>query len=400
MARRHASRLIPGLAFAAMAAAVLPASAAALPCQVPETDRHHVVRINLDGTSAKELVDVFNFDAAATPVTELMVCKSVNGALRRSSLRVVWGPSPGNRQSGLRAAWVGNLDRSDGRIEVAARNSITASAGENLVILRQSRTHGLTFSRLQTIEADTVTMARPSGRPAFVTAFVKATHSIDGKAHSERWTYRAARGRWVCSADCLGRPVAARAIAGRPARPAAAARPTINVSPSTARAGTTVRVYGTVPGCGRGGQVTLISRAFAHVHDFAGLPAVFATVGSRSAYSVHTRIPASRSAGRYSITGRCGGGNLGVIARLRVLAASTTRACGDVVVRFGPEASGGAHGIRATNVSCTTARTVSRRCVAGRRTAGWSYRTVRGRYIITSGRRRITYIAVAGGGCL
>lgn len=208
MARRHASRLVPGLALAAIAAVLAPAAAnaASLPCQVPETDRHHVVRINLDGTSAKELVDVFNFDAAATPVTELMVCKSVRGSLRRASLRVVWGPSPGNRQSGLRAAWVGNLDRSDGRIEVAARNSITASAGENLVILRQARTHGLTFSRLQTIEADSVTMTRPSGRPAFVTAFVKATHSIDGKAHSERWTYSAARGRWVCSADCLGRP--------------------------------------------------------------------------------------------------------------------------------------------------------------------------------------------------
>ena len=197
----------------------------------------------------------------------------------------------------------------------------------------------------------------------------------------------------IASAAVLG-------IATALAVPAFAAGPTISVSPSTARAGTTVRVHGVAPGCGRGSQVTLISRAFVHVHDFAGLPAVFATVGSRSAYSVHTRIPASRSAGRYSITGRCGGGNLGVVARLRVLAASTTRACGDVVVRFGPEASGGAHAIRATNVSCTTARTVSRSCVSGHRTDGWTYLSVRGRYIITSGRRRITYIAVAGGGCL
>ena len=195
--------------------------------------------------------------------------------------------------------------------------------------------------------------------------------------------------------------IAALVLAGALVGPAAAAGPTVKVSPGTVRAGKSVRVYGVVPGCQQGNQVTLISRAFSHAHDFAGLPAVFARVGARSAYSVRTRIPVARQAGTYQITGRCGGGNLGVTASLRVLAApSITRSCELVVVRFGPEASGGAIGIRATNVSCTTARAVARSCVTGSRTAGWSYRSVHGRYIITSGRRRITYIAVAGGGCL
>ncbi len=83
----------------------------------------------------------------------------------RASLKPIWGPSPGSRESGLRAAWVGDLDRADGRVEVAARNLITPSAGEELVILRQSSTRPLSFARLQTIAADTVTMTRPAGRP-------------------------------------------------------------------------------------------------------------------------------------------------------------------------------------------------------------------------------------------
>lgn len=208
MTRRHPLAPLLALALAGLAAfAAAPAGAAApLPCQVPETDRHTIARINLDGDPAAELVDVFNFDAADSPVTELMVCNVVRGDLVRASLRVIWGPSPGSRTSGLRAAWIGNLDRSDSRVEVAARNFITPSAGEDLVILRQSRRGALTFSRLQTISADTVTMLRPKRRAAEVKAFVKATHAIDGKAHTERWLYSQSRRRWVCASDCFGRP--------------------------------------------------------------------------------------------------------------------------------------------------------------------------------------------------
>lgn len=202
------SLLVRGLSSAVLVTAVMavPAGATTLPCQVPETDRHKITKINLDADRAKEFVDVFNFDGAGTPVTELMVCDSMNGELVRASLKPIWGPSPGNRDSGLRAAWVGDLDRADGRVEVAARNLISASAGEELVILRQSSTRPLSFARLQTIAADTVTMTRPRGKATYVTAFVKATHASDGTSHTERWSYSSARRRWLCTKDCFGRP--------------------------------------------------------------------------------------------------------------------------------------------------------------------------------------------------
>lgn len=113
-------------------------------------------------------------------------------------------------------------------------------------------------------------------------------------------------------------PVAALLACGALASPAAAAAPTIVASPNPVHRGHMVRVHGKVPGCPRGDQVTLISKAFSHRHDFAGLPAVFARVRAHHRYSVRTRIPARRSPGRYTITGRCGGGNLGVSVTLRV----------------------------------------------------------------------------------
>jgi hypothetical protein len=97
-----------------------------------------------------------------------------------------------------------------------------------------------------------------------------------------------------------------------------AAGPTINVNPQSVPRGQIVRVFGVVPGCPRGDQVTLISRAFSHLHEFAGVPAVFATVRRGHKYSKRTRIPAGRHPRRYTISGRCGGGNLGVTAHLRV----------------------------------------------------------------------------------
>jgi hypothetical protein len=65
--------------------------------------------------------------------------------------------------------------------------------------------------------------------------------------------------------------------------------------------------------------VTLISQAFAHTHDFAGVPAVYARVLPGGRFSVTTRIPSGEASGRYGITARCGGGNLGVQAHLTVL---------------------------------------------------------------------------------
>jgi hypothetical protein len=98
-----------------------------------------------------------------------------------------------------------------------------------------------------------------------------------------------------------------------------AAGPTIKVSPTTVPQGYEVRVYGVVPGCAVGNRVTLLSRAFSHRHEFAGVPAIFAEVKAGHKYSKRTLIPARRSPDRYAIRGRCGGGNLGVTAHLRVI---------------------------------------------------------------------------------
>jgi hypothetical protein len=42
-------------------------------------------------------------------------------------------------------------------------------------------------------------------------------------------------------------------------------------------------------------------------------------VNANGHYRASTLIPSGRRSGRYTITGRCGGGNFGVTARLRVL---------------------------------------------------------------------------------
>jgi hypothetical protein len=104
--------------------------------------------------------------------------------------------------------------------------------------------------------------------------------------------------------------------------PAWAAPVAIHVAPSSVRAGETVVLSGSVgPDCS--GSVTLISKAFVHTYDFAGLPAVFATAKPGGAFTATTMIPRSRAAGTYTITGRCGGGNLGVSATLAVRATTT-----------------------------------------------------------------------------
>ncbi|PWU19997.1 MAG: hypothetical protein C5B48_13035 [Candidatus Rokuibacteriota bacterium] len=101
---------------------------------------------------------------------------------------------------------------------------------------------------------------------------------------------------------------------------ASAAPPSITVSPTTVHRGHNVVVKGSADGCPVGDQVTLISRAFVHSHDFAGLPAVFAKVRYGGKFKVTTKIPATKKPKTYTITGRCGGGNLGVSEHLKVVA--------------------------------------------------------------------------------
>ena len=99
---------------------------------------------------------------------------------------------------------------------------------------------------------------------------------------------------------------------------AVASGPRIALTPATVHRGHTVLVHGTIAGCPAGDSVTLLSRAFPSRHRFAGVPAVSAIVGKEGAYSVRVRIPRGKRPGAYSVTGRCGGGNLGVSVTLHV----------------------------------------------------------------------------------
>src|SRR5437870_3046356 len=101
--------------------------------------------------------------------------------------------------------------------------------------------------------------------------------------------------------------------------------PTVRVTPATVHPGGRVRVFGSVGGspgrlgCPAGDLVALLSRAFAHSRrDFAGVPTVYAKVARDGSFSVRTKVPARRRPGRYRISARCGGANLGVSATLRV----------------------------------------------------------------------------------
>jgi uncharacterized repeat protein (TIGR01451 family)/CSLREA domain-containing protein len=96
-------------------------------------------------------------------------------------------------------------------------------------------------------------------------------------------------------------------------------RPSLHVNPNRVFAGQLVRVFGSAGGCPVGDQMTLLSHGFSPTHQFAGVPAIHTRVRSGGGYSTITRIPKGRRAQRYLVTARCGGGNLGVSARLTVL---------------------------------------------------------------------------------
>jgi len=105
-----------------------------------------------------------------------------------------------------------------------------------------------------------------------------------------------------------------------------AAPSTLQVNPPSVTAGDIVTVSGWLPpapgsACATG--VTLLSRAFVGTHEFADVPAIGAAVKADGTFTVTTRIPRSKAAGTYDITGRCGGGNIGASATLVVRAAPT-----------------------------------------------------------------------------
>jgi hypothetical protein len=94
--------------------------------------------------------------------------------------------------------------------------------------------------------------------------------------------------------------------------------PSLTVTPHSVERGHVVVISGLAGDCPTGDAVTILSRAFVHAHDFAGMPAVYAAVRPNGSFRTTTRIPAAKASGRYTVTARCGGGNLGVLRYLAV----------------------------------------------------------------------------------
>jgi hypothetical protein len=100
------------------------------------------------------------------------------------------------------------------------------------------------------------------------------------------------------------------------ASPAGAARVRIAVFPAVASPGAAIRVVGNAGSCPRGDTVAAISAAFPG-HAF-GKGALSGRVRAGGAFTIRGHVRARARPGRYVVTARCGGGNLGVAAYLRV----------------------------------------------------------------------------------
>jgi hypothetical protein len=208
---------------------------------------------------------------------------------------------------------------SNGRLTVTFRNRARVRAG-------LWRWTGQTF-RWQAIPVGANVACATWKRP-------DQTLQIDG--NKVFWSGTAAGGTaWRCVTDRRGRRVVLAASAGRNlgaaglatvvasgldvSRRTSAVNVSLAVRPSAIHRGGSVLVSGVAGGCTSGDTVTILSRAFPATHEFAGVPAALAEVGSAGRFSVKVRIPASRAPGRYQLTARCGGGNLGASAFLRVI---------------------------------------------------------------------------------
>ena len=88
----------------------------------------------------------------------------------------------------------------------------------------------------------------------------------------------------------------------------AAKKPSMKVSPKTVRKGKKVTISGSVPGCP--GPATIYSTAFkkATKQNFAGIPSVTAKLNKHHNFSIKVKISKKVKKGRYTVTGRCGGG--------------------------------------------------------------------------------------------
>lgn len=93
----------------------------------------------------------------------------------------------------------------------------------------------------------------------------------------------------------------------------------VKVSPNKTNPGKTITVSGSVGHRCRighkGDGATIISKAFkgATKHNFAGVPAISASLATSKtgAFSVKVKLSKNLKPGKYSVSGRCGGGNFG-----------------------------------------------------------------------------------------
>jgi hypothetical protein len=153
----------------------------------------------------------------------------------------------------------------------------------------------------------------PTAAPVYTTAKPSGAFTVTAKIPTAR-----AAGTFPIHLRCGGSTVGGGTLVVQEAHN------TLQVSPRSVVAGNSVTVSGWLPPapgseCATG--VTLLSRAFAGTHEFAGVPAIVATVKADGSFAAVTRIPSSKAAGTYTISGRCGGGNIGASAALVVPAA-------------------------------------------------------------------------------
>jgi hypothetical protein len=119
----------------------------------------------------------------------------------------------------------------------------------------------------------------------------------------------------VCA---LAHTVVVLAVSVSAAAASPVAKPSLKLTPNPVKAGHALRVKGSADGCPVGDTVFVISHAFPATHKFAGVPAVLTKVRAGGAFHTSTTIPSKKRAGTYTVTARCGGGNLGVLVHLHV----------------------------------------------------------------------------------
>jgi len=88
----------------------------------------------------------------------------------------------------------------------------------------------------------------------------------------------------------------------------------LKASPAVVKRGGTITITGGV--CSSNSNAILLSKLFpGHAY---GVGAIFAKTGANGRFTRTYVVPQSKALGRYTITARCGGGTLGVVARVRV----------------------------------------------------------------------------------